>query len=100
MGSGGPLAHLHRPQHVSEHRALLAFVHLGAVLVAVGGERAQLVTQDLAVLKLKLLGGEEREASQRQQTGATETHRLLHPLYNLFTCTIFEKVSIFFVPIV
>ena len=57
-------AHLNGPQNVPEHGALLAFIHLGAVLVAVGRQRAQLVTQDLAVLKLKLLGAVQREGGR------------------------------------
>lgn len=49
------VAHLHGLEHVPEYGALLPFVRLGSVLVAVGGQRAQLVTQLVPVLELEVL---------------------------------------------
>lgn len=50
-----PDTHLHGLQHVSEHGALLLLVRLGSVLVAVGGQRVQLVAQIVPVLEVKVL---------------------------------------------
>lgn len=49
------VAHLHGLEHIPEHRALLPLVRLGSVLVAVGGQRAQLVAQLVVVLELEVL---------------------------------------------
>lgn len=42
-------------ENVSEHRALLSLVRLGPVLVAVGCQAVQLVTQLVPVVKLEVL---------------------------------------------
>lgn len=54
-----PSAHLNSLEYVPEHRALLPLVDLGSVLVAVGGESGQLITQLIPLLKLVILEGDE-----------------------------------------
>lgn len=51
------VAHLHSLEHVPEHGALLPLVRLGSVLVAVRGQRVQLVAQLVPVLELEILQG-------------------------------------------
>lgn len=59
-------AHLDGLEHVPEHRALLPLVRLGPVLVAVGGQRVQLVAQLVPVLELKILRGNNVGMRKRQ----------------------------------
>lgn len=53
--------HLHSLEHVPEHRPLLPLVRLGSVLVTVGGQRVQFVTQFIPVVEFKLLKGTRKQ---------------------------------------
>lgn len=54
--SPAPVPHLHSFQHVPEHGPLLPPVILGTVFFAVGGQGTQFAAQQLAVIKVKVLG--------------------------------------------